>query len=475
MKKKPRNAKTIFFFFFLFTLPFLAAQDFTITPDDYRIIPHNEGGFDLYIRKKDGVSSIMLFEVEGKEENRGETYPYWRLGRNSGEIWYLADADSEIAQEYSELGQAFHIYIPPVIEYGSLNTRTSVTVPTDKPFSFNIRVFEGMFEGASADNFFIIQNAELTPFSPYTDEAVEEKTPQAQTEDEKEEKTPAAQTIDETEKEKKEGKEITIDVGAGFMYFSPGPAGKISDSRRLLNNYDVNADVSLIIPVNERWGVRAGFQRDALLMNRLFARAVYEYGVFGFEAGLALGLFNLDKTKIKPALSTVFRASIPAGWFSASLAFDYALDRNLAAVGDYTQDAIELYAEFRLPAPLKLFLELSDKTALLKQEYATIGQYWMRYGFGVETVFDMPVAFRVNAGYQDIRWQYAALSVEEYEYESFFVGLTALWRVLPNLTLFLGAEAPVYPWVYPSIGDFADPQAPLLLSVSLGVTWKIGK
>jgi hypothetical protein len=148
-------------------------QDLSINTGDLRIEQGLDGGFHLYIRKKPGISSVLLTESTRDPSLREDNYAYrtaqWNA-INSDEIrilngvpisredriWSLIDSTPET---HPELGQAFHIYIPYLIYYGYENTRHGEIYVVDGTY-LNIRSFAlpyGDYRGAFKDNPYILR------------------------------------------------------------------------------------------------------------------------------------------------------------------------------------------------------------------------------------------------------------------------------------------------------------------------------
>jgi hypothetical protein len=90
----------------------------------------------------------------------------------------------------------------------------------------------------------------------------------------------------------------------------------------------------------------------------------------------------------------------------------------------------------------------------------------------VGTDLDFPVAFGIDAGYQQLTWTYEiSPNTVDYKYDSFYAGLDVSWLVDQYFRVYLETRAPVYPWVLTDI-NFDDPKKPFLLSVTLGASWK---
>lgn len=128
-------------------------------------------GVDLYIRKKDGMESVMLVETTKDPSGKMDNFAYRALeydSVNGDEIRYL---DGKVLKsEYSKyslisstvvhhdsLGKCFHIYIPPVLVYGYPWERHG-TVSIEKGLFINIRTFAkkyGDYSGKFQDNPFM--------------------------------------------------------------------------------------------------------------------------------------------------------------------------------------------------------------------------------------------------------------------------------------------------------------------------------
>ncbi|MDR1143833.1 MAG: VWA domain-containing protein [Spirochaetaceae bacterium] len=169
------------FFHLLFLLcpVFLAAQAspgnpaLAIGPEDLRIEQRVDGGFHLFIRKKPGIASVLLTESTRDPALRSANYAYrapeWnpvngdeirlldeRPLPKSSRVWSLIDSTPEV---YGELGEAFHIYIPYILNYGYETTRHGEVYVVDGTY-FNIRAFSlpyADYRGSFRDNPFILE------------------------------------------------------------------------------------------------------------------------------------------------------------------------------------------------------------------------------------------------------------------------------------------------------------------------------
>jgi hypothetical protein len=176
------------------------AQDLTISAGDLRIEQRVDGGFHLFIRKKPGISSVLLVESTRDPRMREDNYAY-RAGRRNeingnerrllngvplpGErYWSIIDSTPE---PHPELGEAFHLYIPYLIYYGYEDTRHGEVYVVDGTY-FNLRAFAlpyGDYRGSFRDNPYVLrvsqQPLEGRPEDNYMDDTVEAFTEIAKT------------------------------------------------------------------------------------------------------------------------------------------------------------------------------------------------------------------------------------------------------------------------------------------------------
>jgi hypothetical protein len=146
----------------------LPSHDLSIAPDDVRIEARVDGGYDLYIRAKPGIASILLTETTKDPAMKADNFAYRAADYNevngnetrllngkiippSSRIYSLI---SSTPKEDAALGKAFHILIPPVLVYGYSWSRSG-TVAVGQGTYINIRAFEkpyADYSGAFRDN-----------------------------------------------------------------------------------------------------------------------------------------------------------------------------------------------------------------------------------------------------------------------------------------------------------------------------------
>lgn len=139
-------------------------------------------GFDLYVRRKSRIKSVMLVETTkdpgGKEPNYAYRAGEWNAV-NGDEIRYLNGQElhseaakysliSSTAVRHEKLGECFHIYIPEILHYGYPWSRNG-TVQIGKGTFINIRTFEkpyGDYTGRFMDNAFMFDFGKVPPKKP---------------------------------------------------------------------------------------------------------------------------------------------------------------------------------------------------------------------------------------------------------------------------------------------------------------------
>jgi hypothetical protein len=151
----------------------LGAQDLGIGSGDIRIEQRVDGGFHLFIRKKPDIGSVLLTESTRDPNLRSENYAYrapeWNAVngselrlldgvpiRSESRIYSLIDSTAE---NHPELGPAFHIYIPYILNYGYAGGRNGEVYVVDGTY-LNIRAFTlpyADYRGAFRDNPFVLR------------------------------------------------------------------------------------------------------------------------------------------------------------------------------------------------------------------------------------------------------------------------------------------------------------------------------
>jgi hypothetical protein len=147
--------------------------DLTIGANDLRIEQLADGGFHLYVRKKAGVGSVLLTESTKDPARKADNYAYRSPEYNpiNGDEKRLLNGAfippekklysliSSTPVSDAQFGEAFHIFIPYVIEYGYAWSRNGVVQVVNGTF-LGIRTFEkpyADYAGAFADNPFAVK------------------------------------------------------------------------------------------------------------------------------------------------------------------------------------------------------------------------------------------------------------------------------------------------------------------------------
>jgi hypothetical protein len=169
---------------FIFCLPLLLpallyAQDLGLSANDLRIEPHFNGGYNLYIRYKSDISSVLITETTKDPRLQADNYAYRTAARNdiNGDEIRLIDGypiprDSRIyslvsssPKQHPELGWAFHIYMPETLYYGYEGGRHGEVRVGDGTY-INIRTFYyayADYRGPFRDNPFMFRIQEEPP------------------------------------------------------------------------------------------------------------------------------------------------------------------------------------------------------------------------------------------------------------------------------------------------------------------------
>ena len=151
----------------------LSAQDLTIGPDDLKIERSLEGGYDLWVRQKPGMQSVLLTESTEDPERKTATYAL-RAGEYNpyngdekrilnGEfldpakkLFSLIDSTPEA---HPDFGSAFRIFIPYTVEFGYEWSRNGEILVVDGTY-LSVRAFGAKYAAYTdgfKDNPFIIQ------------------------------------------------------------------------------------------------------------------------------------------------------------------------------------------------------------------------------------------------------------------------------------------------------------------------------
>jgi len=155
-------------------VPAFSREPLTIQAEDLIIDQSLEGGYDLYIRAVPGLGSVLLTDSTSDPEKRVSTYalrnPEYHpvngdeprllngefLPSKERGLYSIIDSTPE---DHPELGRAFHLFIPYIVEYGYPWSREGRIQILDGTW-LNIRAFAelyGSYDGPFKDNPFVIR------------------------------------------------------------------------------------------------------------------------------------------------------------------------------------------------------------------------------------------------------------------------------------------------------------------------------
>ena len=146
----------------------LGAQGLVVDPGSVRIEARDDGGYDLYVRRKAGIASILLTESTKDPAMKADNFAYRAAeynevngkekrmlnGKALPPTSRLYSLISSTPRPDPAFGQAFRILIPPVLVYGYTWSRSG-TVAVGKGTFINIRAFAkpyADYSGAFMDN-----------------------------------------------------------------------------------------------------------------------------------------------------------------------------------------------------------------------------------------------------------------------------------------------------------------------------------
>lgn len=164
----------------------LCADDLTIMKGDVYIeIARESEGFDLWIKDKPGLGSVLLTESTADPEKKADSftlraYEYNEVNgdekrilngqfmETSSPLYFLMDSTPEYNDVFE--GDAYHVFVPLDVTYGyTYPGSREGQVEIRKGTWINIRTFEqpyGDYNGNYYDNPFILDMEELPPPTP---------------------------------------------------------------------------------------------------------------------------------------------------------------------------------------------------------------------------------------------------------------------------------------------------------------------
>jgi hypothetical protein len=162
-----------------------------VGPDDVRIDQTIEGGYYLYVRRHEGMNSILITESTEAPDHEEATYAFRNPEfhpENGNELRVLdgefleADGNYPLIDstpvDHPELGEAFRVFIPYIVVYGYPWSRNGETQVLDGTY-LSVRAFGkpyADYSGGYRDNPFILrvtQAPTVTERPEYMPEAVD--------------------------------------------------------------------------------------------------------------------------------------------------------------------------------------------------------------------------------------------------------------------------------------------------------------
>ena len=184
MNSMRRNA--LILIFVLFAGFSLSADDLVINKGDIYIeISRDSEGFDLWIKDKPELGSVLLSESSADPDMRADSftlraYEYNEINgdekrilngkfmESSSPLYFLMDSTPEYNDVFK--GDAYHVFVPLNVTYGySYPGSREGQIEIRKGTWLNIRTFElpyADYTGAYHDNPFILEMEELPPPTP---------------------------------------------------------------------------------------------------------------------------------------------------------------------------------------------------------------------------------------------------------------------------------------------------------------------
>jgi hypothetical protein len=164
-----------FMLLLVLTIPLagVSAQDLSVGSDDLVMEQGKDGGYHLWIKKKPGVGSVLLTESTADPTRKEAVYALRNPDHHpvNGDELRMLDGEfldtskglysliDSTPESYDLFGEAFHIYVPYVVEFGYAWTRTGELQILDGTY-LNIRAFplaHADYDGGFIDNPFIMR------------------------------------------------------------------------------------------------------------------------------------------------------------------------------------------------------------------------------------------------------------------------------------------------------------------------------
>jgi hypothetical protein len=481
--------------------------DLTVSTTDMRVSVAEDGGFDLFIRKKPSIGSILLTEVDAGPGGQADMYafraPEWNAV-NGDEIRYLNGVrlpDNHLSLIDStpdpdpEFGDACHIYIPPVIYFGYPYSRSGELLMEDV-VPINIRSFAlpyADYSGVYLENRYqmqlprnprVAEEYSATPEAPglFEQPGLDPPGPFGGVEEQPQQNPGSGQSSANTARPPRASSVMpgfvpVIYGRMGFSTFCPGP-----DFLAPLKRADtLTGDISMTQQPSGIFGYSLHLERDALLMNRLIVGIILNFDLFSLNLGPYFGILNKTNDSgsmdvVRPGLFVALDLPILKDTLSASFRLDFSLGDDTKNPDDYTQNAREIAVSYWFPFGTAGFTVNDREMKRMTDLWLTITNRWTRIALAMENIALPNPRWKLGAalGWQNLLWYYTSLNSGA-SYWDIYIGLEASYEIQSGLKIAAGLEVPIYPWVYSRIVNILTPQTTLLYSAFLGVEWNIGK
>jgi hypothetical protein len=470
-----RGAFTLILIFACISLGYgqILSEELKLSTSDCQLVSDGAGGYHLFIRKKPLIESVLI-STEIRREGKSIYLAWKSTPRNDEErySWYLADFTIGAHQLF---GQAMDVYIPPLFLHDEQVAGFWNEVPAGEQVYINIRTFNTASSdpsGVFQNNLFILGENRLIEVPAFPDVPSVPAAPSfpsalsmpegssAEADNNSSTRTTAAAQ----QANSSPAFPMTLSFWGGGVLYHPGPDGSMDDTSKLEQQLDPVGSVTFSMDFSELVTLNLGLERDPLLMNRFITRAAVDWDRFGFETGVYFGFLNSGPAVTSPGLSLILRGKIIPDILSGSFRLDTSLGRKIQRSGDYSLDYYEFNFEGMTPWDITFDLSISNRTLSRKIGRGDIIGDWTRYNLSTAYAFrPIPLTLALDMGYQQLNWIYMPRT---YSYDAAYIGLSASYKIQPNMELFLKAEVPVYPLEYASV-----PGAPVLIQAALGFVW----
>ena len=283
-------------------------QQLRIRADNVRLVPDSKnGGYHLYVKKTQGVNSILLTETTKDPDGKSDSYAYRAKEYNTingdeirfldgkkleseGARYSLVDSTPEMTEIFGKSGNsdrltaAFHIYIPETIVYGYEWSRHG-EITIGRGTFINIRSFEKPYADYTGDymdsplmfDFKIKKRAVKKP-EPEKKKA-QAPEPEPVPEPEVYEEAETVLTDDYNPVASERFKEMSDDI-----IYSKGPETIIEDIRGLLKNIEDKDNLDLVFAIDATGSMKNDIDKLKTDMQPLLVE------LFGDSPGTRVGL-----------------------------------------------------------------------------------------------------------------------------------------------------------------------------------------